>query len=231
MTIKERGGEVTEMTNEAAGHPAPSRAVLFDFGGVLAEEGFRAGLYEIATRQGFDPIRLHQLAMDAVYDSGYVVGRGSEADFWNLLRQRAGLQGEVAHLSGVILRNFTLRPAMLETVRRLRRQGYLVAILSDQTDWLERLDARYHFYREFDRVFNSYRLGKGKRDPSLFDDVVTLLGVTPEEALFVDDLAENVARAESRGLQGLLFRDEADFTERLAALPGLGSGEQKSATR
>ncbi|MBE2888618.1 HAD-IA family hydrolase, partial [Geobacter anodireducens] len=64
---------------------------------------------------------------------------------------------------------------------------------------------------EFDRIFNSYRLGKGKRDPSVFDDVARELGIAPGEVLFVDDMLANVVRAESRGMRGILFEDEPRF--------------------
>jgi putative hydrolase of the HAD superfamily len=82
---------------------------------------------------------------------------------------------------------------MLDLVRRLRARRYITGILSDQTDWLDQLDARYHFPELFDHVFTSFRLGKGKRDPSLFDSV-----------LFIDDDRGNVARACSRGLRSHL---------------------------
>lgn len=100
------------------------RAILFDYGGVLAEEGFREGLSALARRQGLDPLQLHAAGMEAVYDSGYVIGRGSEADFWAMLRERTGIQGEDVELSGEILARFVLRPGMLELVRCLRRQGF-----------------------------------------------------------------------------------------------------------
>lgn len=184
------------------------RAVLFDYGGVLAEEGFREGLFELARRQGLDPITLHGAAMEAVYKSGYVLGTGSESAFWRMVRERTGLRGSDRELTSVILDRFVLRPGMLEIVRALRAQGYITAIVSDQTDWLEWLDRRDGFFREFDRVFNSYRLGKGKRDPSLFDDVVRELGIDPREAIFVDDMLANVVRGESRGVRGIVFDDE-----------------------
>ncbi len=76
---------------------------------------------------------------------------------------------------------------MLAAVRALRQEGRLVGILSDQTDWLDRLDARDRFFGCFDRVYNSYHLGKGKRDPSVFTDVVRDLGIEPALALFIDD--------------------------------------------
>jgi putative hydrolase of the HAD superfamily len=200
---------------EKSSEKSPLRAVLFDFGGVLAEEGFREGLFAIARSQGLDPREVHLMAMDAIYDCGYIAGRGSEADFWELMRDRAGVTGEDDDLGGEILRRFELRPGMLDLVRKLRAEGITVAILSDQTDWLNRLDNRDHFFREFDRVFNSYDLGKGKRDPGVFDDVVATLGIAPREALFVDDMPANVDRARARGLQAILFADEDQLIEEL----------------
>lgn len=201
--------------NQSGYNAMSIRAILFDFGGVLAEEGFREGLYAIARRAGLDPIALHRLGLEAVYDSGYVVGQGSEADFWGRLRRRSGVRGDDAELAGGILRRFVPRPWMINLVRELRRQGFTIALLSDQTDWLDRLDARDHFYGEFDRRYISYYLGKSKRDASLFDDVARDLGVEPRQALFVDDDAGNVERARSRGMRAILFKNEEDFAAQL----------------
>jgi putative hydrolase of the HAD superfamily len=192
------------------------RAVLFDFGGVLAEEGFREGLCELARRQGLDPVTVHGAGMEAVYDSGYVLGTGSEAAFWRLMRERTGLEGGGREMSELILARFVLRPRMLDLVRRLRARGYVTAIVSDQTDWLEALDRRDGFFAEFDRVFISHRMGKGKRDPSIFDDVARELGIAPGEALFVDDMLANVVRAEGRGMRGIVFDDEERFRREMA---------------
>jgi putative hydrolase of the HAD superfamily len=206
-------------TNLAGKKPGQEiRAVLFDFGGVIATEGFREGLHAVARRQGLDPEELVRIGMDAIYDSGYITGRGSEAGFWGMMRQRAGLAGTDGELTSEILTSFAVRPRMLEAVRRLRRMGIVTVMLSDQTDWLERLDERDDFYREFDRVFNSYRLGKGKRDPAIFAEVVALLGIEAGEALFVDDMPANVERSISRGVRGLLFENEEEFLAELERL-------------
>ena len=143
----------------------PIRALLFDYGGVIADEGFRDGLAVIARRNGMAPEELLRQAVDAVYDSGYVVGRGTEETFWKLLKERTGISGENAELDREILQRFRLRPWMLKWVDRLREEEYRVGILSDQTDWLEKLDARDHFFRHFDRIFNSYHLVAGQAQP------------------------------------------------------------------
>ena len=195
--------------SDIANKPASSiRAILFDFGGVLAEEGFREGLKEIAQEHGLEAESFYQLGAEAVYGSGYVIGQGSEADFWNVLCRRGGLPPYEPGFTREILQHFVLRPEMMAAVRTLRKQGYLTVILSDQTDWLDQLDKRDDFFREFDRVFNSYHLGKGKRDPSIFDDTLRELGVEPQQALFIDDNAGHVERAASRGLKTILFQDQ-----------------------
>ncbi len=184
---------------------------------MIAEEGFRLGLEAIALRNDVDPAMLRREADDAIYDTGYITGRGPEGVFWERLRRRTGIAGTDDALADEILRRFVPRPRMIAAVRALRRQGVVAAMLSDQTDWLERLDARDGFFMEFDRVFNSYRLGKGKRDATVFDDVVRDLGVPAAETLFVDDTPGHVDRARSRGLAAVLFRSEDAFLSELSA--------------
>lgn len=197
----------------------PLKGVLFDYGGVLAEEGFREGLYAIARKNGLDPEWLFLRASGAIYETGYITGRATEADYWETMRRETGICGTDEELTGEILPRFILRPVMIDAVRQLRRKRYIVAIASDQVDWLERLDERDHFYGEFDRVFNSYRLGKGKRDATFFDDVADALMLAPGELLFLDDNAEHVERAASKGLHAMVVRKAGDATEELMNLP------------
>jgi putative hydrolase of the HAD superfamily len=163
------------------------RAVLLDFGGVIAAEGFQQGLYAIAEKFGLDQKRFFQLANEAVYNSGYVTGTGSEKDFWNEVREHSGIRAADEELRQEILSRFILRDWMLETVRTMQQQEVLTVILSDQSDWLDLLDSQYDFFQYFDAVFNSFHLGKTKRDPTIFTDTVQALKVNADETLFVDD--------------------------------------------
>ena len=199
----------------------PLKGVLFDFGGVLSREGFREGLYAIARKNGLDPEPFFHLASDVIYDTGYITGRATEADYWEALRRDTGVRGTDAELTGEILSRFILHPVMIDAARSLRREGYVVAIASDQVDWLERLDERDHFYKEFDHVFNSYRLGKGKRDATVFDDMAKALNRGPWELLFLDDNVGHVERAASRGMHAMVVASTEDTVEELRRLPAL----------
>lgn len=199
----------------------PLKGVIFDFGGVLCREGFREGLYAIARKNGLDPEPFFHLASDVIYDTGYITGRATEADYWEALRRDTGIRGTDADLTAEILSRFILHPVMIDAARSLRREGYVVAIASDQVDWLERLDERYHFYKEFDHVFNSYRIGKGKRDATVFDDMAKALNREPCELLFLDDNPGNVERAASRGMHAMVVANAEDTAEELRRLPVL----------
>lgn len=198
----------------------PIRAVVFDFGGVLAEEGFREGLYDLARQQGLDSQTVYQAASDAIYESGYITGQGTAEDFWHILQSKTGIAGDLNSLFLAVAARFALRPRMLAMVRALRSQGYITAILSDQTEWLDLLDAELHFFQDFDKVYNSYHLGRGKRDPSVFDDIARDLGLAPEHVVFLDDDPGNVERARSRGVKGLLFLNADQCMKDLEALLG-----------
>jgi len=117
-----------------------------------------------------------------------------------------------------VLEGFVLRPWMIDWVQQLHAQGHLMSILSDQSDWLDWLDQRDHFFHYFDHVFNSYHMGKGKRDPSLFHEIAEQLALSPGEILFVDDMQSNVIRAQSAGWQTIRYQDKTTFLKETARL-------------
>lgn len=188
-----------------------TRAVLFDFGGVVAEEGFYNGLIDLAEKQALDARSMPEEGMRAAYDSGFVLGKVTASDFWALMRKRTGLEGDDDFLSDQIINGFQLRRWVIELVRKLSAKGFITGILSDQTHWLKELDHYDHFFREFDYIFNSYDIGKGKRDPTLFTDIASILKLQPDEVLFIDDNEGNVWRARDMGLLALLYTDHKRF--------------------
>ncbi|HSH13823.1 MAG TPA: HAD family phosphatase [Desulfurivibrionaceae bacterium] len=195
--------------------PMSPKVVLFDYGGVLAEEGFAEGLKAIAAAQGLDPGRFFSQVEKIIYDCGYVTGGNSEAGFWARVRAECGIVGGDAELTGQIQSRFVLRPGMLALVRGLKARGVRTAILSDQTDWLEQLDRRDHFLAEFDPVLNSYYLGHSKRESATFHLALQRLGVPAAQVLFVDDNGAHIGRAVALGLQVHHFADEAAFAAEL----------------
>ncbi len=191
------------------------KTVLIDFGGVIAEEGFRDGLMAIGRNNGHNPEEFFSTVDSLIYDTGYLIGTSDEASFWIAVRQRTGIGEDDASLRREILSRFVLRPDMLAHVDNLRSRGIVVAMLSDQTNWLEEIDRETKLYSHFDSIFNSYTIHKSKRDASLFAEVCATLGVTPRETLFIDDNINHIKRARIQGLQTIHFVGSDDFKRQM----------------
>lgn len=196
----------------------PLDAVLLDFGGVVAEEGFAAGLKALARREGRDEREIWQAGLAAVWDSGYVTGGADEAAFWRLFKRRTGIEGDENAWREEIFTLFAVRPWMRDLAERFRAMGIVTAILSDQTDWLARLDGRQRFFRHFDKVYNSYDHGVTKLEQGFFLLALCDLGCKPERALFVDDNPGNVERARALGMHAIHYTDREAFEQDLARI-------------
>lgn len=194
------------------------KAVVFDFGGVLADEGFRMGLKAIGRKNGLDPDDFFRTADALIYETGYVTGKCDESEYWRALREKTGIKGSDEELRKEVLSRFVLRPEMFEWVEKIKSSGLTVAVLSDQTNWIEEINERRPFYGRFDHVFNSFRTGRSKKDPSVFLEIASVMGARPSEVLFIDDNKANVERALRAGLKAFHFGCRADFEKTMGNL-------------
>ncbi|MFW5734036.1 MAG: HAD family hydrolase [Oceanidesulfovibrio sp.] len=192
--------------------------VLIDFGGVIAEEGFMQGLRAMAAEQGLDPDAVFNEAVEIMYTCGYLVGQAPESVFWDELEKRTTLNGDVDAKRRSILSRFLIRSRMLEIVAMLSAQGRKIAILSDQTDWLDTLNEKHDVFPYFHRVFNSYHEGLHKRQPEFFHLALGELGATPAETLFIDDSTRHATLARKLGLNVIHFESVPQFERELGAM-------------
>src|SRR5262249_25627356 len=72
--------------------------------------------------------------------------------------------------------------------------------------------------RYFDAIVLSHEVGARKPLPAFYEHCLRRASCAPEECVFIDDLAANVAGAQACGLQGIVYRSSDDLRRRLAAL-------------
>ena len=195
------------------------RAVLFDFGGVVADEGFVEAMNLLAAQKGADPLALINAAFEASYEIGFSSGKVREESYWPLFASRTGIDENTGRIKEEILSRYCLRPWMFGIVSRLKERGALVCLLSDQSHWLYELNERMDFFRHFDHVFNSYN--------AIFDLVLERIELRPDQALFVDDHLPHVRRARGKGLRAIHFTKRDALLRDLAVFfPFLEEREQ-----
>jgi putative hydrolase of the HAD superfamily len=190
--------------------------VLFDFGGVLAEEGFANGLRAIALKNKLNEADFIKLAHDLIHATGYLTGHSDEHAYWQAIRNETGITDNDQTLRDEILERFTLRYWMFDIVDEIRTAGFKVAILSDQTNWLDELNRNINIFNHFDLVFNSYHLGKSKVDSSHFENILGHLGEKPEKVLFIDDKIEHCQTARNLGIHAIRYADRDSFIREIS---------------
>lgn len=204
-------------------------AVLFDFGGVLADSPFDAfSRYE----------QQHGLA------SGFIRSLNAanhHENAWARLERRDiefdefcdAFEAEAMAAGGTIdarklfsMFGAGIRPEMVEAVRRCRQQ-FKTALLTNnfvnpassgdpdgQTTLGEVLAL-------FDVVVASSEVGLRKPDPRFYQLACEMLGVEPGRSVFIDDLGVNLKPARAMGMTTIKVTDPASALAELEAVLGV----------
>ncbi|WP_175507717.1 HAD family hydrolase [Nocardioides terrae] len=115
-------------------------------------------------------------------------------------------------------------PASFDLVRRLRAAGFGVHLGTNQT---QRRAAYMRGTLGYDDLFDvscySAEMGLAKPDQAYFRRAAELIGVPPEEVLFVDDTLANVVAAQDVGMAGVHWhlRDGHPLLEKMLADHGV----------
>jgi putative hydrolase of the HAD superfamily len=209
------------MSGAAEASPSVPKALLIDFGGVLTTnvfDSFRA----FCVAEDLPPERFPAiLRSDPDAASLFVAvekGEISEPDFE---RAFAPMLGPHVSAEG-LLRRMTagIRPeaAMLEAVGELRTGG-VVTVLVSNSFGMHAYDG-FHLDSRFDHVVVSAHVGTRKPAGSIYRHALAVARCAPSEALFVDDLDQNVVAARRAGLRGYLHASANDTVAALSEIFG-----------
>ncbi|XP_073318745.1 bifunctional epoxide hydrolase 2 [Pagrus major] len=119
-----------------------------------------------------------------------------------------------------------VRPAVLKTAASLRRSGLLTAVLANH--WLDDSPAADGPARllsllggHFDLVLQSCRSGHRVPEASMFSCALQQLGVTSQQALWLDADEDGVKAAEAAGMKAILVDNLDDALNKLANFTGV----------
>ena len=183
-------------------------AVLWDFGGVILSSPFEAfNRYEEERGLPRDFIRTvnatnpHHNAWAHLERSDITADQFDQefGDESEALGHRVPGGEVLALLAGYV------RPDMVDLLDRVKAAGYRVAcltnnIVSEQEDRTERGDEVAAIMARFDIVVESSKVGVRKPEPRFYEIACELLGVVPEECVFLDDLGINLKPAAAMGM-------------------------------
>ncbi|HVV77502.1 MAG TPA: HAD family phosphatase [Mycobacteriales bacterium] len=199
------------------------QAVVFDLGGVLAEFSGVATMRELA---GIDSdAELWRRWLECEWVRRFERGQCSPEDFADGMVGEWGLPMTGAEYL-VTFGDWVQEPydgaeeLVVETSERVR-----VAMLSNMNavHW-DRAVSAWPLIKRFDHVFTSFQLGLIKPDAEVFEHVVAVLELAPEQVLFLDDNVINVEGALAAGLQAKQVRGVAEARAAVSRSLGAGPG-------
>jgi HAD superfamily hydrolase (TIGR01509 family) len=195
---------------------APIRNVVFDIGWVFVRLKYQP-LLELLRSRGVEADDLHSVLARAAledHESGRLHGQG-------LLERLAALAPEpvsVEELYAHWIDMFELEPQMVELAHRLS-EAHRVYLLSNIGDlhWAH-LSREYRFHRIGHGALPSYLAGVMKPHAGIYAEAERRFALAPAATVFIDDRADNIATARSRGWHGIVHEG---YESTVRALRGL----------
>jgi putative hydrolase of the HAD superfamily len=202
----------------------PIRAVLWDFGGVILSSPFEAfNRYEDSRGLPRDIIRRVNAANP--HSNAWALLERSEispARFDSLFAEESAALGHSIPGADVLgLLSGEVRPEMVAALDSVIDAGYLTACLTNNVvSTSEPANERQQEVRavmaRFHHVVESSKVGCRKPEPRFYEIACGLLGVTPDECVFLDDLGINLKPAAAMGMRTIKVGDPAAALAELA---------------
>jgi len=199
------------------------RAVLFDFGGVLYRTPDRRWMRQWQILLGLARDEEITAIIAAPEESPFMQavmdGRITESELWERFGRRWRLSPVLAHW---LRRNAMSRRRLNREVTSFLgslRPRYRTAILSNAgSDARQMFTDRFGFDQLVDTMIISAEERVAKPDARIYQIALERLGVAPEEAVFLDDLAVNVAAAIRLGIRAVQFHNTRQALAEVRAL-------------
>lgn len=101
----------------------------------------------------------------------------------------------------------------IPTLDQVRNLGLPLGLISNASPSMEIVLGRLGIKSYFETVVISDMLGILKPDPRIFEHALCAMGVAAAEAVFIDDIPENVNAARNLGMTALLLDREGQYTD------------------
>ena len=195
------------------------KLVLFDMDNVLCDYDRTkrvACLAELAgTTSAFVHAAIWESGFEALGDSGAL----EAADYLRGFGERIGYPLSLGEWVEARRRSMQANLAMLEIARGLRDTTGIAVLTNNTTLVADNIDTLLPDMRPLfgARIYASARFKTAKPDPDCYRRCLSELQVAPENVLFVDDLAANVAGAREAGLLAHHHTSVEAFRQALSA--------------
>lgn len=186
------------------------RAVFFDFGGVIVRTEYQAPRQKLAERFGMDYEDIEKIVFGSPSAARASVGEVSEEEHWqNVMKVLKLPAAEYPRVRDEFFAGDVIDRNILNLLRSIKPK-YKTGLISNAWSGLRAYIEREKFDDAFHHMVISAEVKAVKPDPKIYRIALERLQVKPNEAVFVDDLVENIEACEKLGMKGIHFRNPED---------------------
>ena len=184
----------------------PIKALYFDLGGVIVRTEDKTLRTELGQRFGMSYNEMDKFVFGCETAKKASIGLITEEQHWRDVARRLSVpENEWKSIADVFFGGDRIDRNLLAFIQSVR-PGLKTGVISNAWDGLRAYMKEQGFLDPFDEVIVSAEVGIVKPDPRIYQLALEKLGVQPSEAVFVDDMPENIAACEALGMQGVHFR-------------------------
>jgi len=203
------------------------KAVLWDFGGVIASSPFEL-FNRFEAERGLPADLIRTVNATNPRDNAWARLERSEiglTEFDVLFADESAALGHRVRGADVLgMLAGEIREAMVDMLERVKAAGYKVACLTNNMSVgdapSERRAAFEDVIRRFDVVVESSKVGIRKPEPRFYEIACELLAVEPHECVFLDDLGVNLKPAAAMGMTTIKMTSAEQAIADLSAVLG-----------
>lgn len=180
--------------------------VIFDVGKVLVEWDPIGAMREL----GFDEETARAVAAATTETADWNENdRGAWSDeeiLAKLISNAPARKKEICTFWENVGKAISQYPYAREWIRRLKKKGYGVYILSNYGKWTyENTLEDLSFIEDVDGAVFSYQVKQIKPEPEIYQSLLSRYELNAKECVFIDDRQENIEAAKRQGMEGIVF--------------------------
>lgn len=195
------------------------KAIGFDYGGVIYGEPSSKFVSEISNFLGVSEDEFNKAWWQHNHKSNK--GTSSLEDVWRDVLDHLGIAGKLQPTLELIQKIDSVKninKAVIELVNKLKKNGYKVGLLSNNTPEGAAKMRTLGINKYFDVFDISCEIGLMKPEPAAYKKFAKDLGVDLSELVFVDDTKEALQGSEDLGYKAILFTGTKGLIKDLNAL-------------
>jgi FMN phosphatase YigB (HAD superfamily) len=188
------------------------RAVIFDVGRVIIQVDLSRSMGALGKRDAMDHVQvLRELEADPRWID-WQEGRMSPRDWHAHLAQKLGFSYDFDEFCAIWNSVLAPEPLLPDSLfERLAEKCRLGLLSNTDPIHVAHFEANYSFVRLFPARIYSCHVGSSKPSPMIYHHALREVDALPDEAMFIDDLRENVMAAASLGINAFHFTSPDDL--------------------